>query len=440
MGKTKQVTAEIDGSVEQWLESVRTAFREAFSADSWEPWVSDVFETHVIARDGDQHFRVAMASTDEGITFAAPTDWEPVKLSYVREMHARGYTVGEFRGSFPAVATHHQVDIQVLTRGDEDPFFVVLPIARVGEVSTNGLEYDETLVSAIAEQVVGKGGLMGHLKEEERPTAFPIESVDWVGAAREGETLWAKGYLPPGEAREYVRRLMARGGKLATSIYGTYDEEVPGGKGGHQLRGFQLETLDLAPPDRAALSLGGAFQVTGEMEIQPKQEEDIMDKAQVLAELTAGDAKDLPKTVREAIIKDWQSQNDEAARIAEIEGQIQEKDKKIAELEQVMGEARREQFQGDLEKLIAETVKHDSLRPVARRAVLAEIGGEADLEKARTALETYAGSEEYKTLAQAIVSHKAGPSAIVGGGQKRQAREIDDSPEARREARRLLGI
>jgi len=230
----------------------------------------------------------------------------------------RDYVVGEFRGDFPEIAPDPRVDLETLTGGDDHPFFLTLPVGEVGKVSENGLRYDEALVEAIQEQVVGRGGIMGHIKHEERSTAFPIEDVDWVGVARQGTTLWGKAYIPPGEVREYVRRLKARGGKLATSIYGPYAQREALQDGTHRIRGLRLESLDLAPAERAALKLGGMFGVTAQME-QSKEDMEAdmpLTKEQVIAELTVDE---IPQALREQIATGVEADRDAEDRIAELE-------------------------------------------------------------------------------------------------------------------------
>lgn len=358
----------------------------------------------------------------------------------------RSYTIGEFRGPFPDIQTDPRVNLGELTAGDENPFFIVLPIARVGEVSANGLEYDEALVSAIREQVVGRGGIMGHITDDERSTAFPIEDVDWVGVHRQGTTLWGKAYVPPGEAREYMRRLKARGGKLATSIYGKYREELPGTvEGSHRMVDFTLESLDLAPPDRAALQLGGAFAVTAQMEQEIEKKEPEMDKDQVIAELTAND---VPQAVREQIIGDWKQQHDTDSRIAELEQQNADAQTLISELQKTVEGYKAAEFDAALDARVAELVdwnvksdeakgKVEAFRRMLRQRIATELGDERTTDKVAEVSETVWA--EMKPLAETLRDALAGGPARVNG-KVRDSRKIDDSPEARQKARAMVGI
>src|SRR5258706_6558420 len=109
----------------------------------------------------------------------------------------REYTIGEFRGTFPDVPIASGVNMADIKELDADPFFVTLPIIpEIGAVSGNGLLYDEALVSSVVRQINEKrpGGIFGHIKKDESETAFPEPSGNWLGAKRDGNTLWGKCY------------------------------------------------------------------------------------------------------------------------------------------------------------------------------------------------------------------------------------------------------
>lgn len=368
----------------------------------------------------------------------------------VKEM-VRGYVVAEFRGDFPAVETDSRVDIDALTAGDEDPFFVILPVARVGEVSANGLLYDEALVETIQEQMVGRGGLMGHIRDDERDTAFPIEDADWVGVQRENGTLWGKAYIPPGEVREYIRRLKARRGKLATSIYGPYAEREEGDGGSWRALGFELEQLDLAPADRAALNLGGRFAVTAQMTNETDDDrdesEDIqMNKEELLKELTVAD---LPNTLREQVIIDYEAEAENEGRIAELKGERDELLERVSELESKLDKMKRAKFEAEVDRVVSETVdwrvdgedaekRVKMLEDQFKNRILSEIGDEKEAERISEVAERVWESENMRLLAETVRDALSGGPAIVGGQQ--YFTQIEDSPEARRAARAQVGL
>lgn len=316
-----------------------------------------------------------------------------------------------FKGAFPDVPTYEQVDMALLVKDDPDPFFVVLPVARVGETSANGLLYDEELVSEIEAQLPGIGGIRGHNMDQ---TAFPVEAHDVVGHVRDGDTLWAKLYVPPGESREDMRRRKARGGKVGTSILGKFAKRVAlaGGKA-WRAQGLKLESLDLGPITRTALNLGGAFAVVSELETPETDtvEDGDMDREQFLSELTAAD---VPQAVRETIIREHQAAANTEDTLAEMRQSVTERDAVIAELTDKMKTYERAAFVARLDGQIAEMVKVATLRPIVKRAVLATLDDDADDDTAAQKLAEYLDSDEYKPLAQAMVAELAGPRALVG--------------------------
>ena len=385
------------------------------------------------------------AKDDKEATAVCNSMWDEAQTA--SEM-VRDYIVGEFRGSFPQIDIDAKVDIAALTAGDDKPFYVTLPIAEAGKVSANGLHYDEELLSAIEQQAVGRGGIMGHIKDEDRGTAFPVEDVDWVGVQRQGDMLWGKAYVPPGGVRQYIHRLVARGGQLATSIYGPYQKREPLKDGTHRVRGLRLESIDLAPADRAALKLGGAFAVTAQMESeeQPTQEaNDMVDREQVIAELTVND---IPAALREQIVNEAQSGKDADSRIAELEQQVTDKENIIGTLQTQLEAKQLAEFEATLDAKIAELVswdvkgedaqgKVDAFRRTVRTRILSELGEERTVETLTAkADEVWA---DMKPLAELIRDALAGPPARVAG-QVRDSRKIDDTPDKRRKARATTGI
>ncbi len=382
------------------------------------------------------------------------------------------------KGEFPDVPTYAHVDTALLYEGDESsPFHVVLPIAEIGRVSDNGLEYDEELVTAIAEQMSsGAGGIRGHIPDDQLSTSYPIDAVHWIGHLQVGKTLWAKGYIPPGPNREDIRMKKARGGNIATSIFGDAIRQMTDGSAGvsestkrakptWKAREFQLEQIDLAPTKRAALKNKHGFVITREMEGDDMPE---------IKDITVAD---VPENIREMIIAESEA-GKKLQRLAEMESKIAEQDTQIAELRQyasIVAEIRTTigkdtdtvaavaEYHNALTKLaemlgvkeyasisvkveemhekVAEFAKVEFERAVDgkvaeltnwnvtsdaakekvakfrgnfRRNVLAGLGSERAVEKiAETAQALW--DDEYSVLGAALVAEMGGPAAIVGG-------------------------
>jgi hypothetical protein len=331
--------------------------------------------------------------------------------------------ITEFKGKYPEVPHRSDVNLEELTKGDDAPFFMTLEISRKGQESRSGLLHDDALGESIAEQINAQAatGIMGHLRDDERGTAYPTPAVYWLGAKREGGSTWAKGYIPKTkpDVREHFRIQMASGGKAATSIYGAAAREMVDSKRGtYRLKAFRLEQLDLAPFERAALPLDGNFRITKQM---------TGDEDMDVKELKASD---LTPELRAQVIAEYQATQGTQDRIAETEGKLTTATARVAELEGQVSEYRVKEFYAGLDDKIAEMVTFDAktdaskgklaaLRSIVRRAVLGEMAGKTDLAEAVTALTTYVAGDEYKALASAIVGELAGPAAIVTGKDKR---------------------
>ncbi len=223
--------------------------------------------------------------------------------------------VTELRGSYPAVPTSLDVDYDALIAGDPSPMFLTIPIGKAGVTSGNQRHYDEAFVLELERQTLANKpiGLMGHLPAADRATAFPPEAVHWVGATRQGDTLWGKAYVVPGPVRERIARYKAQGKAIATSIdafaEGAWDATLRAYR--MDAKSLRLNQIDIAPADRAGIpDLAAVPLLTTEMEaeaqapeMQPDSQEETVDKLQVINEMTAEDARLLPDSVRAAIVE-----------------------------------------------------------------------------------------------------------------------------------------
>jgi hypothetical protein len=283
-----------------------------------------------------------------------------------------------FAGDYPTVATYTHVDTTLLYHDDPEPFHVTLRVAQIGVVSRNGLVYDEELVARIAEELARYvDGIGGHIPDDAVGTAYPVAEVFWIGHALVDGVLWAKGYIPPGQRRDDIRRKKALNGEIGTSIWGQAIREVVNEAGHWRALEFELEQLDLAPAKRQSLEKAGDFVITAEMAGQTDDEEGAMPeltKKEVIAELTVGD---IPKSLREQIVSEAKVQID-AARVSELEQTVTEQEAKLAEQETQIAELRqwgemvgeiRTSVGVDNEANLLEVVRemHDALTNMAER-------------------------------------------------------------------------
>jgi len=372
----------------------------------------------------------------------------------VEETGAAGFdivqesTLGTFRGNFPHVPIAEGVDIDAIGQRDAEPLYVTLPIVpKVGSVSKNGLLYDEHLLEQIESQIIERrpGANFGHLSRDQLETAFPKPEALWVGAKRVGDTLWGKAYVRPGAARDYIRDLRDMGGSISTSIMGKGKHEQVA-KGVKRITDFDLETLDFAPPSRAALSRGAVPILTAEMESDGEGivRDNIMEKEELIAELTVGD---IPEKLRQEIIEVAAEQDKTVERLSELETNIKDRDAMIAELTTAVAEYRDKEFNHALDGRIAELFdwsvtgeeakeKVETFQRILRSRVVSELAGDREEEKIDETIQTV--WEELKPLAETVRDALAGPPAITGG--KTPKAKLDTSPEAVADALRKFSL
>jgi hypothetical protein len=327
--------------------------------------------------------------------------------------------ITELRGQYPNVPISADVDYAALVAGDDDPQFLTLPIAKVNAKSGNNRYYDEEFVMEVMRQTLANRpiGLMGHLSETERATAFPKESLHWVGAVRDGDLVWGKAYLI-GEARERVRRYKASGKTIATSIdafaSGEWDESLKA----HRMsaKSLRLNQIDLAPADRAGIGdLARVPMLTTEMQDEvvetPTPQEVIVDKLEILNGLTAEDARLLPKAVRDAILAEVPTPP-EVAEVQEMRQALNVDDKAnlaqlVTEMRQVQEQQRKDAIKSRITELATDGIKIEAVRGMVTELVAAR--NPQSVEEAEAAYNTVATSAHVTELLKAQVQTVMGP-------------------------------
>lgn len=196
-------------------------------------------------------------------------------------------TQHRFAGAYPDVPLAAGIDYNELTEGDDKPFFVTLPIGKVGARSRNRRVYDKESMVEIVKQINEKrpGGNQGHLPPTDRSHAFPLPALRWVGAILQEQSglAWGKAYVAKErpDVREYFRVAMRAGARVATSLYGLTDTD------GERVVNPQIETVDIADPERAGVDETKAIpKITSEMaqEDSNRGDDEMADYNELIAE------------------------------------------------------------------------------------------------------------------------------------------------------------
>ena len=230
-------------------------------------------------------------------------------ITEVRGAFADILYITELRGEYPDVPLFEDVNLAELTRGDDDPTFLTVPIGKIRTKSGNNRYYGEAFVQELERQVRAKRptGMMGH--EDDDPMTFPPEAIFWVGARRIGEMLWGKGYLPPGAPRERIRRYKAANKLLGTSILAMAEGVWDKARGAYDMLAetLDLRRIDIGPVEKLGIKdLALVPILTAEMQHEQEQEHETMPekgKLDYISEMTRDDVRLLPDDVRAAIVE-----------------------------------------------------------------------------------------------------------------------------------------
>jgi len=424
----------------------------------------DKVPTYIIAHYEDGFFR----ATTEGMeTFSVPpgTEWTGVhvEITPIAEQNNKmtpinTVVLSEFRGSFPDVPPAPGVDLKALIEGDDHPMFLTVPISKIGEVSKNGLIHDETFAQSLVTQINADrpGGLRGHLRTEDRSTANPISDIHWLGAILDNDVVWAKGLIPKTKpaVREGYRICKAKGGRVATSVYGKAIQEFTDDERSQfHARQFDLESLDLAPWKRAAAPGSGEFFITSEMSEKPRNIEEKTMTEKITADL-------VPDTVRQEIVAEYEKAQQFQTQIAELTSERDklqtvlketeaERDRLQKQIQEIEEQREEQEFNLALTGLISDYItwettdedaqkKADALRQLMRQSVLSELNGEREAKKVKAAADQV--WETVQPIVETFRDALAGPSAVVRGSVINRNLVAEDSPEAIEAARAKHGF
>jgi hypothetical protein len=332
-----------------------------------------------------------------------------------------------FQGKYPEVPLAPDISIDELTEGDASPFFVTLPVGRVGAQSRNDRKYPREAVEAIQNAIVNDkvGGILGHMRDEDLPYRFDLPVMHWVGATLEGDTLYGKAYIPPSqqELREYLKIQMKKGAKTGTSIFGTAYIEDDG-----TVRDLEIQTIDLAHASRVGVPMTAALPMItsetekSEVEIsdQPIEESETMDAEKKL------NAEAAP--VEPAVIIEMKRSHAEAVR--ELNAKLLEAQAEASDLNKVremlgkptdvilalqtlqrdkasLAKENLELLQGAIKLSVEEAVKVPAARPIVEAAVKAEKPTRAS--EVKQVLEAVLGRTEMVELLKLEVREAMGP-------------------------------
>lgn len=306
--------------------------------------------------------------------------------------------VSELRGSYPSIALPDGMAEQF----GEDAMFVTLPIGKVDARSRNGRTYTREAVQAIVDAINTNKpeGRWGHLRDEDRPYTYEAPAIRWLAAIIDmNGVAWAKGVPVTAEAREHFRIAKIAGSRVGTSVYGF------GRMDGDRVVDFELETIDLAAPDRV-----GIPETAAEPMITKETNED-----DDMGDITLND---VPEDVRQQIIEQA-GQKQDLARLSELETSVTTLREQVQTLTSERDAARGEAstlLVSYAKAQIAEQVKLEPVRKLVERVVGiketadgATIEGVSTVAELDTAIEAALSEESIKAFNKESVKEMMGP-------------------------------
>lgn len=342
-----------------------------------------------------------------------------------------------FRGTPPPVPFAEGLD-EADFSGEE---LVTLPLLPIGAKSRNGYHYGEQAVRSVVNQINEKRpeGRWGHLRKEDRATHYEPAAVRWVGAiVDESGLAWGKAHLITEQAKRHFHAAKSAKARVGTSLYGEATLN------GQNVVSINLETIDIADPERVGIVQANAVPhiVTQEMQ---ESEENLVSE-QLIQELT-------------------QARDTANSRIAEMQTIIDTHAAFIAELCQLTGAEKQEDIKTVVAELVtarneAEAERAEAVK-VAREAVAKEVIGEMvnkqftlttdavikalgtpdtdDKEVIKTRVAELMQSDEIKPLAEMERKVLGGPNAFTGHSEQNNG-GIKDTPENRAAAMQRMGM
>lgn len=239
------------------------------------------------------------------------------------------------------------IDIDALTEGDNDPMFITIEALNEG-VSANKVNYSREVIMEIAAKVneLKPDGYMGHIDDKDIQTKNPRSETIWLGATTaevNGKLrMFIKGYVMPyaKDLKTYIKKAKAVKKSIAVSIFGAAQKTIDAINKVYNIvpNTFKLQSIDWARSAGAGVMTLGAFSVTKEMaatselHLQPREEiiksisvdELKMNNTLVIKEMKDSFIVELEPVLRKQI------ETEAEGKIAEMQGTIEDLNKKIA--------------------------------------------------------------------------------------------------------------
>lgn len=341
-----------------------------------------------------------------------------------------------YKGEYPQIPARPTF---VPDESDSNPFYVTLPLGKVGNVSGNGRLYDKEFYAELVNQVNNAPsdnpitGIVGHSDPNAVGWKVDMPAMEWVGATLEEQTgtVWGKAYVYPEETklRSAIKRAVRANGKVATSIWGVAKMD------GNRAISPTIKRIDYADPERAGVKAAVAKPViTAEM----TGEKAMSDNQELITELRSDRDKARNEVVEmQSKLTELQAKYDAIApKFASLQEMADKADvvSFVSELVQAHKQAQADKLKLEVDAMLAEQVKLEDARPLIATMLGSVESKEAAQKKLAELLET----ESVKKTLQALALVQSGGRVYLG--EHVDSEQLDESPQALARAKAMYGL
>ncbi len=313
------------------------------------------------------------------------------------------------------VPVNTAINLSALKEGDESPLEVVVEIPA-GK-SKRGWNYKPSAIQRIVDVVMKEGlpGFLGHQKPDDVDHEFPTPVTHWVGAKFQDGKAYFRGVID--KASSDLKRWIRSGAIKTVSIFGI--PTLRNESGETQVVDYQPLSIDWTPLGRAGMPT--RVVAVGEMDVDiiEKKESEKMTLQELLAELRKLGAK--PAQVMGEMgwkmedidgVNELKAKAEAFGEIAQIFGgkSTEEVVSAVKGAHAAMQNAKQDEHEKLVAKVIGEMVQAEAVRPLVRRMLT--VDAEADEAGIRKAVgELLQQDDVKKVLAEVfkdtIISPKA---------------------------------
>lgn len=341
-----------------------------------------------------------------------------------------------YRGEYPQIPNRATF---IPDESDNSPFYVTLPLGKIGNVSGNGRLYDKDFYAELVNQVNNASsdnpitGIVGHSDPNAIGWKVDMPAMEWVGATLEEQTgtVWGKAYIYPEETklRSAIKRAVRANGKVATSIWGVAKMD------GNRAISPTIKRIDYADPERAGVKAAVAkpvitAEMTGEKAMSDNQE--LITELRTDRDKARAEIAELQKELNDLQVK----YEAIAPKMASLQEMAAKEDVIVfvTELVHARKQAESDKLRLEVDAMLAEQVKLADARPLIATMLGTVESKEAAQKKLAELLET----DSVKKTLQALALVQSGGRVYIG--EQGNSDVLDESPEALARAKALYGL